>query len=487
MFWAFILFAIAVLIAILVLALLNPIRAPAKDATGEPSKAVREMIPPGAAWNSGKHASSPEALERHLQRDNIEYDVQTLVAYGKFFGDAVAAFFVERNRLRLPDLAAPHTTPKFSDDLAPPKNNSSARITALTVGALLMEEQGYVAGGWADLPELSGLAQIRSSPFDLSIHRPVHGSPPKFYSFRLRSGRLGERGAEYEIRFRNDVGSAHSSNRAISDTAGVRDCWAILRDELGIVSWGYGDDGFHPQWLTTEQQRDLDGAYFQGDLEMFLRERPGSLVGQGSFYLGMPCLRVVSSNFSGQEGGSGELVNVDHIVQSYDEDATALVTGGALGWVEFTIMGEKGDWAAKIGFVQIGDRPRFSFASVISAAASPILPNGALGPALHARPMDVHIEPNPEGGRVWRGGGGKSYDLDWVVHIKGRGGGRLEFYAERENQEVVVGERAVYEGGFRYRGRLDVLGDREVQGFAFGEIQGSGSFYQISKMRTEVD
>jgi hypothetical protein len=302
---------------------------------------------------------------------------------------------------------------------------------------------------------------LTSNPFSARF-----AAGPTFMDARVVSGQLGQPGAVIEI---TTVGAA-------IDGAGNPDgeLQVSLRttDSAGVAQWGYGPSGFFPQWILPEQRTKIEDT-FDGSIGAYLADSDDPMTDQGSYYYTSPFLTVSAFTITHNgavvsSGTAGQLV-ADYVTQTFDEAAHQVVDNGVT-WAEFTTLLGPGQ-AMKIGRVDQASVGSMPYAMLVDREGNR-LGNGSLTTAGNWKMGDITITPDPASN--WKSPhSGMSYELTYTVTLAGAGGdSTLTYAAVVPDQEIDVSGRTVYEGVFAVSGTLD---GRDVSGYAWGEIQPSGT------------
>lgn len=394
-----------------------------------------------ATTASVPQAESCDGMRRFISTAQSGFDLQSYVFYGHLEGtDGTTIPF--------------STLSQRSSVGASSGTASSSDVAALTVDL----GDGIVMAPFVGSGETAPV--LTSNPFSARF-----SSGPTFLDARVVSGQLGQPGAVVEI----------TTVAAAIDGAGNPDgeLQVSLRatDAAGVAQWGYGPSGFFPQWILPEQRTEIEGTY-DGSIGAYLAASDNPMTNQGSYYYTSPFLTVSAFTITHDgevvaSGTGGQLV-ADYVTQTFDEAAHQVVDNGVT-WTEFTtLLGA--DQAMKIGRVDQASVGSMPYAMLVGRDGNR-LDNGSLATSGNWKMGDITITPDPAS--AWTSPHSKlSYELRYTVTLGGDGGGTLSYSAVVPDQEIDVAGRTVYEGVFTVTGTLD---GRDVSGYAWGEIQPSGT------------
>lgn len=398
-------------------------------------------------------AKSPAGMRAFLSSDHPEYDLQSYVWAGSLVeaGGRLDTFAFEMQRNG-------------------PAINSTAILPVVTSAALFNRSSspGYVVGALTGVPELTLPFSLTSRPWSVRAQSFTPGELPQFLDARVVSGALGTRGAEYEF-------TTYVPNFAAGAPVGeYLTLYVRVRDTTGLMQWGYGPSGFFPQWIYPSQRAAVMDE-FGGSVGKYLAATHDPMTDQGDYYYTLPLLKVerfVASLGDEVVGrGSSGWIWFDNVEQSYDAAALDIVKHD-ITWMEFSVQFPSTGQAMKIGFVEQETVGRLSYA-MLHDADSPRARNGAFTNSVSWDVDDVHITPVETS--LWTSpASGEKYYTQYRVTLDGPRPGqraRLLMTARFDDQEVIVGQRTVYEGLFSARGTLC---GKKVSGQAWTEVQPAG-------------
>ncbi|MCU0296284.1 MAG: hypothetical protein MUD05_09560 [Candidatus Nanopelagicales bacterium] len=406
-------------------------------------------------------ASNYPALRTYYSTNHPEYDLQSYV----FFGG-----------LRTPDgnVTAFNVLAQRTDGFLP----AAPTLSYAVVGASLNQQAspGYVGVGQQGLPDVTLPLNQTKYPWAIRSEMPAVGSQPSFLDVRVVAGRVGQRGAVYEI-----TGDAPAAAlTGTPDATGSARIWIRAQDVLGAGKWGYGPSGFFPQWLYPAQRAVIARAY-RSDVGKYLAATGDPMAGQGSYYYSAPMLKVQRFRIALAETtrdtteilkGKAGWLWWDTVTQSFNAQADTIVNNGVT-WTEFSVNLPATRTAYKIGEVSQASVGTLPYAMNLSPR-SHTGANTLLTPQRSYPYNQVKIRPETAAGTWTSPRSGKTYYTQYRVALGKPGSpGRERFVLQSawNDQEITVGNRAVYEGYFR----VSTPKTGKTVGWAWGEIQPKGT------------
>lgn len=399
-------------------------------------------------------ARSPLSLRRFLSTDQTQYEEQSYVWAGSLIDYSgttnAVAVEMQRNDVGVADLV---------------------RVPEVASAVLFNQgdDPGYAIGGLGGIAELTLPVSFTSSPWSVRAQSFTAGQQPDFIDARVVEGQIGRRGAVYEI-------TTSVPNVASSAPAGERITTYIrAKDVTGIMQWGYGPSGFCPMWIFSGQRNQIMDK-FDGSVGDYLTTTGDSMRGQGTYYFSMPLLQVqrfkVSMNGKVVSAGDKGWLWWDNVERSFDAQAQQIVDGG-VSWLEFSVQIPDTGEALKIGYTKQESVGTFPYA-MLASSSSPKAANGARTSLMNWNMQDIHVRPIK--GSEWTNPAtGNTYYLKYRVDLDASSTTKKATFfmsAAVRDQEAVVSGRSVFEGLFDMTGTID---GRKVSGWAFGELQPTGS------------
>ena len=426
---------------------------------GAQTAGAEPAVTPGSsdAYYSPKadlpQSESPHSFRKFLSTDQEQYSEQSFVWGGSLIEDdgTVNALAVELQR----------------EDVA----FGGFDIPVVAGGLLFNQGNGYRAGGAGGLPEVTFPVSFTRYPWSVRVTQPELLQQPEFVDARVVKGRIGQRGAIYEL-------TGHVSNIAAGTAPTEIDLYARIKDRTGIMQWGYGPSGFAPMWVFPEQRATILDE-FDGSVGDYLTATKTSMYGQGQYYYTMPLLEV--QDFKVREDGrtvsSGDSGWLwwDNVDRSYGPEARQVIAeDGGMGWLEFSIQLPGSRRALKVGYTDSkGPVGRLPYAMLVGPNRDKAQ-NGAFTSRMNWNMDDIHIRPVRSS--QWTNPlTGNSYYLKWTVRLDpspGNKAARFTISQAVKDQELSVSGRQVFEGLFRVSGRIG--NGNSVSGWAFGEVQQAG-------------
>jgi predicted secreted hydrolase len=280
-------------------------------------------------------------------------------------------------------------------------------------------------------------------------------------TMKLISGNMGEAGALYGL------------SADVPDQLGGRlQADVKVRDRLGAVNQGYGSASFFPQFLTASQSEEITRS-FGNSVRDYLEATGDPMAGQGSYYYSLPLLDVeeftIARNGAPLSSGSGGTLWMDHVVQTYDQQAVEVLIDGEASWEFFSVMLPEAN--AAIMAIEITSANGTLPVATLFRGDSDRTRNGALKAANNWEMDKIDIEEVP--GTIWVSPlTGQQYVQRHRVRLASQTlPVDLTITMVRENQEIVVGDTIKYEGLAVVEG---TLGGEDVEGTAFVELQPVG-------------
>lgn len=325
--------------------------------------------------------------------------------------------------------------------------------------------EGYVFGGVYSL-DIDPLVIVTSDPWTVVINSLEQEDP--VMTMGLISGTMGEAGAVYRL----------TAN--LQDQRGGRlEAEILLRDRLGAVNQGYGSASFFPQYLSQYQRLWVTKAY-GSSVERYLEGTGDPMAGQGSFYYSLPLMDVeefwVRRDGELLSSGTGGTMWMDDIVQTYTDEAKAVLIGNAT-WEFYSIMLPEED--AAIMVIQIKSGTGTLPVATLFSGSSERTRNLARK-AVHSWDIDeISVEVVPEAG-IWTSTAtGLPYAQEHRIKLSSEDRtADLTVRMVRKEQEILIdlrkwdlGETIKYEGLATVTGTLD---GRPVEGTAIVEVQPYG-------------
>ncbi|MFN8167377.1 MAG: lipocalin family protein [Candidatus Nanopelagicales bacterium] len=443
--------AAAAAVAAAVALLSSSLAAPVASAVPAPTPAVNAYYSPKA---EAPQSRSGAAFRKFLSTERTEFDLQSY----PFFGSLVDT----RGRTSTFSLMMQQT-----NDV----DVLGLQLSYAVEGVMVNRGSGFTLGGVAGLPDLTLPLTLTAVPWSIRAQSFTIGQKPQFVDARVVSGRIGEKGAVYELTARvaaRKVGSSASKTLQI---------YVRAKDTLGMAQWGYGPSGFFPQWIYPKQRKAIEGRY-RGDVGAYLAGTRDPMSGQGDYYYSSPLLRVqewsMHENGRRVSHGRGGTLWLDNVEQSFDAAAEKVVKNGVT-WTEFSTQLPSLNSALKIGWVKQKSVGTLRYAMLASGSNTKAR-NGNLRPSKWAT-QSISIRP-VRSARWTSPATGLTYYTKYRVVLRPSGNAqrhsaRLTMTAVFDAQEVAFkGGRAVYEGLYKVTGTLD---GRRIRGQAWGEVQPAGS------------
>jgi hypothetical protein len=385
---------------------------------------------------------SAEELSKYLASEHFENDLDGWFFFGSLVDSAQpddpGVFFISMQRIEVPVEGSPQ-----------PLVPAVVAFNSPSLGQ-------YVFGGEYTL-DVSPLVNVISDPWSVEINSPDQADP--LMSMSLISGSMGAADAQYRLA------------ADVPDQLGGRlQAEVILRDPFGVVNQGYGTASFFPQYLTEPQQEQISGS-FDNSVRDYLEGTGDPMSGQGSFYYSQPLMDVeqftITRDNAPLSSGTSGTMWMDNVVQTYGEQASEILKNAS--WEFFSIMLPEEDTAIMV--IQITSATGTLPVATLFSDESDRTRNSARK-AVYSWPMD-EIDVAAVPGTTWTSPGtGQQYAQQHRIQL-----GPDTFPVDltitmvRENQEVVVGDTIKYEGSAWVEG---TLGDKEVKGTAFVELQPLG-------------
>jgi hypothetical protein len=313
---------------------------------------------------------------------------------------------------------------------------------------------GYVIGGSLDL-DIAPSVTVTPSPWSVGV--ACYDSLLQLTGgmrMALVSGLPGRPGAVYQLTSDTLGGDGHRMQTNVT-----------VRDRLGVVNEGYGPAAFFPQWVTPHQRLGIAGRY-NGSVARYLKATGDPMVSQGSYYYSEPMLEVQNFVITQDEteiisqGNQGTLW-MDYVVESYDARAARVVKNCT--WKFFALQFPQQLGALMVLEVITTTMGALPVATYFQRPAGQTR-NGALSAK---RSWGIHeIKIAPVKSSRWKSpASGVSYYLSNTIQL---GTDQLVVTMIRENQEIVVGSTAKYEGVALVEGTLN---SRPVSGTGWVELQ----------------
>lgn len=398
-------------------------------------------------------STSPGAFRRFLSTERTEFDLQSY----PFFGSLVDA----KGR-----------TSTFSLMMQQNNDIDFLPLSYAVEGVMVNRGTGFTLGGVQGIPDVTLPLTLTAVPWSIRAQSLTLGQAPQFVDARVVSGRLGEKGAVYEL-----TASVSASKVGSSAPAKRLQIYVRAKDTLGMAQWGYGPSGFFPQWIYPKQRAAIEGR-FRGDVGAYLAATRDRMSGQGDYYYSAPLLAVqrwsMRENGRRVGHGTGGTLWLDNVEQSFDAAAEKVVKNGVT-WTEFSTQLPGIGSALKIGWVKQKSVGVLRYA-MLASATNEKARNGNLRPSKWAM-QSIRIIP-VRSSRWTSPTTGLTYYTKYRVLLRPSGNAqrhsaRLTMTAVFDAQEVSFAKgRAVYEGLYKVTGRLD---GRRVRGQAWGEVQPAGS------------
>jgi hypothetical protein len=422
---------------------------PAAQAAPAPTPVVNAYYSPTAQAPQSRSAA---AFRKFLSTERTEFDLQSY----PFFGSLVDS----RGRTSTFSLMMQQTNDIF--DLP---------LSYAVEGVMVNRGSGFTLGGVGGIPGLTLPLTLTAVPWSIRAQSFQIGQKPQFVDARIVSGRLGQKGAVYELT------AAVTASKVGASTSKRLQVYVRAKDTLGMAQWGYGPSGFFPQWIYPKQRKAIEGKY-RGDVGAYLAATRDRMSGQGDYYYSAPLLAVQewSLHENGRRTGHGRggTLWLDNVEQSFDAKADKVVKNGVT-WTEFSTQLPRENAAMKIGWVKQKSVGVLRYA-MLASSSNKHARNGNLRPSKWAT-QSIRIVP-VRSSRWTSPITRLTYYTKYRVILKPSGnaqghGARLTMTAVFDAQEVSFAKgRAVYEGLYTVTGTLD---GRRIRGQAWGEVQPAGS------------
>lgn len=388
----------------------------------------------------------PAAMRRYLSTVQPRFDLQSFVFFGSLI-DTSGQVHTFSTMTQTQLLSTPPTVGTVSVNSA--------------------DSAGTAIGGLDGVQGSSVSFTLGAHPWRAAVQPLPAPAPPRFVDAQIVKGKVGQRGAVYEL--------TASVNGVIvgKETPTTLDTTVRAKDMTGWTQWGYGPSGFFPQWLYPKQRKRVMGR-FGGSVERYLETTGASLTGQGDYYYSAPLLRVTRYSVA-QDGqvvsrGNEGYLWLDNVNQSFDTAARAIVDNG-VQWLEFSVQLPGTRQALKIGRVSQDSVGTLPYA-ILSQGDGERWRDGLLEPVARWDIGDIAI--NPVKSSAWTSPiSGLRYYTKYDVVLDGdspRDRGHLRISATFDDQEIALPSRTVYEGLFSVKGRIR---GQQVAGQSWAEIQPS--------------
>ncbi len=415
---------------------------------GSPVDPIPEPKPGCAFYTSDYsqlHSQSELQLAEFLSSEHLEYDLDGWFFFGSLINQAdpsdTAVFFIEVQRLEqayngwvIPVIPA---AVGFNSKA----NNSYDYRVFLTV-------------------DIDTLMSVSSNPWEVRLKSPFQTEP--LIEMELSSGTMGAPGASYRIR------------ASIPDSNWV---WMKvdlkIRDNYGVINEGIGPASFFPQFLSSEQRKDILSSS-DHTLEHYLTSTNDPMNCQGSYYYSLPLIDVEEFSIilddSVHSSGTEGLLWMDYVVQSYDEQAIEAITDGS--WSFYAIQFPEID--ASMMVLEVNTKTGSLPVAKLFDEQSSFELNRARQ-ANYSWPIDgINIEAVPN--TKWKSPrSGNEYVMQHRIELTSQDKkASLLVSMIREDQEIYFNKENVkYEGLARVEG---TIGGQTVTGQAFVELQPVGGF-----------
>lgn len=314
----------------------------------------------------------------------------------------------------------------------------------------------YVYGG-AQTVDMAPFVSVSSDPWKVTVSQAGQTGP--LMTMSLQSGTMGAAGAEYRL------------TADVTDQLGGKlQAEVLVRDRMGVVGQGYGTASFFPQFLTSDQQGQVEGPYGNsvGD---YLKSTGDTMVNQGSFYYSTPLMDVERFTITRDgvvlSSGTAGTMWMDDIVQTYDQQAWDNL--GSASWEFFSMMlPEEG---VSLMVIQIKSAAGTLPVATLFHTSGTRARNGALEGLYRWDTNEISVEAGQDS--LWASPAtGQQYAMVHQIHLGSKGStADLTVTMARQNQEIVAGSTIKYEGLAMVEGTLD---GKPVKGTAFVELQPVG-------------
>ena len=431
---------------------------------GTPCFYTNEMLLP--------QSQSPEQLSAWLSGTHPGYDLVALCIYGSLISQ-------DSNQPSKTEVSAfAYITQFVPSSLLPYLGSIGFRPFQSSFSFDGSKTDGYLISGDASLFPNPAVT-MTSNPWSVVVSYPSPGSTQQSTNcVSLIEGTLGAKGAKYMLTA--DVSYITTSNQQQSNRLRAE---IVVVDAMGTVAIGYGPSSFSVEYLTTDQDKDINDES-GGVVRDYLKKTNAPMSYQGSYYYSQPLLEVQSFKIVKEDGtvlteGSHGTLWMDYVVQSFNSQTIASIPASSWHWfiIQFP---EKGEalvvCSEQVSSTEITSPP---YAMLFDSAASEKLTNGALLPKMQWKMSEICI--TPDSNSTWTSPNSHdTYYLKYTVLLGPTDSPNvvLTLQAVRDDQEVYlkVGKfkHIAYEGVIEASGMIN---GESYSGYGWVEISscaGSG-------------